>query len=100
MIDPEATYVDTTVELATDVVLYPGTHLQGATVVDAGAELGPHTQLADCHVGANAVVVATVARNAEVGADARVGPWAYLPPGTRIEPGSSTGACFTGGDIS
>lgn len=100
MVDPEATYVDTTVELATDVVLYPGTHLQGFTVVEAGAELGPHTQLADCRVGAHAVVTATIGRNAEIGADARVGPWAYLPPGTRVAPESSTGACFTGGEIS
>src|SRR6516225_102391 len=50
MVDPEATYVDTTVELGRDVVLYPGTYLQGMTVVDAGAELGPNTQLADCRV--------------------------------------------------
>ena len=41
MVDPEHTYVDTTVELGTDVVLYPGTHLQGSTVVASGAELGP-----------------------------------------------------------
>ena len=33
MVDPEHTYIDTTVELSPDVVLYPGTHLQGRTVV-------------------------------------------------------------------
>jgi bifunctional UDP-N-acetylglucosamine pyrophosphorylase/glucosamine-1-phosphate N-acetyltransferase len=97
MVDPEATYIDTTVELNPDVVLYPGTHLQGQTVVESGAELGPNTQLADCRIGANAVVTATVGRNAEVGAEARVGPWAYLGPGPRVAPGSVTGACFTGG---
>jgi bifunctional UDP-N-acetylglucosamine pyrophosphorylase/glucosamine-1-phosphate N-acetyltransferase len=97
MVDPQATYVDTTVELGRDVVLYPGTHLQGMTVVEAGAELGPNTQLADCRVGANAVVTATVGRHSQIGPDAQVGPWAYLPPGTRIAPGSVTGACFTGG---
>ena len=96
MVDPEATYVDTTVELGTDVVLYPGTHLQGRTIVEAGAELGPNTQLADCRVGARALVSATVGRNAEVGEDARVGPWAFLPPGTRVPPGAVTGAGFTG----
>jgi len=96
MVDPEATYVDTTVQLNADVVLYPGTHLQGDTVVESGAELGPNTQLSDCRVGANAVVTATVGRNADIGADARVGPWAYLTPGTTIPAGTSTGACFTG----
>lgn len=94
MVDPEGTYVDSTVELAPDVVLYPGTQLQGATVVETGAELGPFTQLADCRIGARAVVTATVAHNSEVGADARVGPWAYLAPGSRVEEGTVAGAGF------
>ncbi len=97
MVDPEATYVDSSVELGTDVVLYPGTQLQGRTVVEAGAELGPNTQLADCQVGSGAVVTATVGRNAQVGSDARVGPWAYLAPGARIEDGTVTGAGFGAG---
>jgi bifunctional UDP-N-acetylglucosamine pyrophosphorylase/glucosamine-1-phosphate N-acetyltransferase len=97
MLDPETTYLDTTVELAPDVVLYPGTMLQGHTTVAAGAELGPHTQLSDCTVGERAVVTATVGRAATVGADARVGPWAHLPAGTTVAEKAITGACFTGG---
>ena len=97
MVDPEATYVDTTVDLSPDVVLYPGTHLQGNTTIEPGAELGPNTQLADCKVGRNAVVTATIARNAEIGSDAQVGPWSYLPPGTKVAAGQVTGPCFTGG---
>jgi bifunctional UDP-N-acetylglucosamine pyrophosphorylase / glucosamine-1-phosphate N-acetyltransferase len=97
MVDPEATYVDSSVELERDVVLYPGTQLQGETVVESGAELGPNTQLADCRVGPRAVVTSTVGRHAVVGADAEVGPWAYLAPGTRIEDGRVTGAGFGAG---
>jgi bifunctional UDP-N-acetylglucosamine pyrophosphorylase/glucosamine-1-phosphate N-acetyltransferase len=97
MVDPEQTYVDTTVDLGTDVVLYPGTHLQGSTVVASGAELGPATQLSDCTVGPHAVVTATIGRNAVIGADAHVGPWAYLPPGAKVAAGVVTGPCFTGG---
>jgi bifunctional UDP-N-acetylglucosamine pyrophosphorylase/glucosamine-1-phosphate N-acetyltransferase len=97
MVDPRHTYVDTTVELSADVVLYPGTHLQGRTVVAGGAELGPHTRLSDCTVGPRAVVTATMGRNATVGADAEVGPWGYLPPGSTVPAGFVTGPCFTGG---
>jgi bifunctional UDP-N-acetylglucosamine pyrophosphorylase / glucosamine-1-phosphate N-acetyltransferase len=96
MIDPEHTYVDTMVELSPDVVLYPGTHLQGETVVASGAELGPSTQLSDCTVGAHAAVTATIGRNADIGDHAQVGPWAYLPPGTKVASGFVTGPCFTG----
>jgi bifunctional UDP-N-acetylglucosamine pyrophosphorylase/glucosamine-1-phosphate N-acetyltransferase len=96
MVDPEHTYVDTTVELAADVCLYPGILLQGRTTVAAGAEIGPGTHLSDCVVGARAVVTATVGRAAEIGPDAQVGPWAYLPPGTRVGSGRVTGPGFTG----
>jgi bifunctional UDP-N-acetylglucosamine pyrophosphorylase/glucosamine-1-phosphate N-acetyltransferase len=97
MVDPQHTYIDTTVELSADVVLYPGTHLQGHTEVAGGAELGPNTQLSDCTVGPRAVLTATIGRNAVVGADAQVGPWGYLPPGTKVPAGFVSGPCFTGG---
>lgn len=96
MVDPEHTYVDTTVELAEDVTLYPGTYLQGSTVVGTGAEVGPDTRLEDCVVGPRAVVSATVGRLAGIGEEADVGPWAYLPPGSSVAPRQVTGACFTG----
>jgi bifunctional UDP-N-acetylglucosamine pyrophosphorylase/glucosamine-1-phosphate N-acetyltransferase len=95
MLDPERTYLDTTVTLAADVVLWPGTMLQGATTVASGAEIGPDCRLSDCVVGARAVVTATVAEGAEIGADARVGPWAFLPPGSRVAVGQITGPGFT-----
>ena len=96
MIDPDATYLDVTVELAPDVTLYPGTLLQGSTRVASGAEIGPNTHLADCGVGERASVSTTVGRAAEIGHDAQVGPWAHLPPGTRVAPGCATGPGFTG----
>jgi bifunctional UDP-N-acetylglucosamine pyrophosphorylase/glucosamine-1-phosphate N-acetyltransferase len=98
MVDPAATYLDTTVVLARDVTLYPGTVLQGTTTVAGGAEIGPNTQLSDCTVGARAVVSASVGRAAAIGADAQVGPWAYLAPGTRVPPGMVTGPGFTGAE--
>lgn len=96
MLDPAQTYLDTTVTLAPDVTLYPGTLLQGSTSVADGAEIGPNTQLADCRVGPRAVVATTVGRSADVGADAQVGPWAYLPPGSSVPAGMVTGPGFTG----
>ncbi len=67
------------------------------TTIASGAELGPNSQLADCAVGERAVVTSTVGRSAVVGADAQVGPWGFLPPGSHVTPGTVTGPCFTGG---
>jgi bifunctional UDP-N-acetylglucosamine pyrophosphorylase / glucosamine-1-phosphate N-acetyltransferase len=88
MFDPQNTYIDSTVELAEDVTLLPGTILQGSTRVDIGAEIGPGSHLVDCVVGARAQVRATFAEKVTIGQDARVGPWVWLTPGTVIAPGS------------
>lgn len=96
IVDPGATYVDTTVVLAPDVVLFPGTVLQGATVVGAGTELGPATRLSDTRVGERAKVNETVATLAEIGDDAVVGPFAVLEPGARVGSGVRTGPFYTG----
>jgi bifunctional UDP-N-acetylglucosamine pyrophosphorylase/glucosamine-1-phosphate N-acetyltransferase len=96
MLDPDHTYLDTTVQLASDVTIYPGTLLQGSTSVATGAEIGPNTHLADCTVGPGAVVTTTVGTAAHIGADATVGPWAYLPPGTKVEAGEVTGPGWSG----
>ena len=98
MLDPERTYIDASVELAPDVTIFPGTLLQGTTVVASGADLGPDTRLVDCTVGEDAVVEQTVGRRAEIGAHARVGPFAVLGPGARVADAAVTGPFFTAGD--
>lgn len=96
MVDPASTYLDATVKLGPDVTLFPGTILQGATVVGAGAEIGPHTRLVDCVVGAGAVVEQSNGRDCEIGVDAHVGPFAALSPGTSVPEGTVTGPFFAG----
>lgn len=95
MLDPLRTYIDATVRLAPDVTLFPGTILQGQTLVGERAELGPDTRLVDCVVGADAAVEKSVGRDAEVGVGARVGPFAVLQPGASIPDGAVTGPFYT-----
>jgi bifunctional UDP-N-acetylglucosamine pyrophosphorylase/glucosamine-1-phosphate N-acetyltransferase len=97
MVDPPTTYIDTTVELANDVTIFPGAILQGRTVVGEGVEIGPGCRLVDCTVGEHTVLEHTVGRLAEIGADCVVGPFAVLEPGARLEEGTRTGAFFSAG---
>ncbi len=97
LVDPARTYVDDTVRLGPDVTLFPGTWLQGATVVGRGAEIGPQTRLVDCTVGEGATVENSVGRQAEIGDRARVGPFAVLQPGARVEAAGVTGPFFASG---
>src|SRR3954462_13377033 len=95
MVDPDRTYIDRAVRLAPDVTIFPGTLLQGTTVIGEGAELGPDTRHVDCTIGSGAVVERTVGRHADVGHDAVVGPYAVLEPGAHIRPGARTGSFYT-----
>ncbi|HVX21065.1 MAG TPA: NTP transferase domain-containing protein [Acidimicrobiales bacterium] len=87
MWDPERTYVDAEVELATDVVLLPGTILRGACRVGEGTEIGPDATLTDTDVGDRVEIRHSTATAATIGADATVGPFAVLGPGAVVPPG-------------
>lgn len=95
MLDPRQTFIDVTVRVGRDVTLYPGTMLQGDTVVGDGCEIGPQTRLVDATVGAGAVVEQTTGRDCSIGDGAHVGPFAHLPEGSTVVAGAVTGAFYT-----
>ncbi len=95
MLDPRQTFIDVTVELGRDVTLYPGTILQGQTVIGSGCEIGPDARLVDCVVAPDCVIENSVGRDAEIGGGAHVGPYAHLPAGSSVAAGEVTGAFYT-----
>ena len=97
MLDPRQTFIDVTVTLGRDVTLYPGTILEGNTVVGDGSEVGPDTRLDDCVVGRDCRVQHAVGVEAEISDRARVGPYAYLPAGSHVGKAVVTGAFYTAG---
>lgn len=84
IIDPATTYIEDSVELASDVTLYPGTHLRGATTIATGAQIGPDVTLQHTEVGEYATVERSQALFANIGANCQIGPYAYLRPGTDL----------------
>ena len=91
MVDPDRTYIDATVEIGSDSTVYPGTVLQGNTVVGSGCEIGPDTRLVDCVVGDRVTIEYSTARGAVIEDDATVGPFAAIAPGGRVNSGQRTG---------
>jgi bifunctional UDP-N-acetylglucosamine pyrophosphorylase / glucosamine-1-phosphate N-acetyltransferase len=75
IVDPAATWIDPTVEIAEDVTINPFTVLRGRTRIGEGAEIHPHTVAVDAVIGPRAVV----------------GPFCYLRPGTRLGEASKAG---------
>jgi bifunctional UDP-N-acetylglucosamine pyrophosphorylase/glucosamine-1-phosphate N-acetyltransferase len=75
IVDPATTWIEATVELEPDTTVHPFTILRGATRVETGAEIGPHS----------------VAIDARIGPDTSVGPFCYLRPGTELAAGAKAG---------
>lgn len=95
MVDPTATYVDTTVRLGRDVSLFPGVILQGDTRVGDGTEVGPGCRLLDSVVGDECTLTHVVSDRATIGDRCTVGPFAHMPPGSVIGSDIATGAFYT-----
>jgi bifunctional UDP-N-acetylglucosamine pyrophosphorylase/glucosamine-1-phosphate N-acetyltransferase len=91
IINPEATTIDADVRLAEDVVVEPGTSLQGKTTVGAGSRIGPHSTLIDATVGEGSHVIHSYVLSTIIGDRVSVGPFAYLRPDTILRDGSKVG---------
>jgi len=84
MIDPATVFIDSTVKLAPEVVIYPNVILEGKCEVETGAVIGPNTHMTSTIVGEGTHVRQSVTNNAKIGKDTEVGPFAYLRPDTVI----------------
>ena len=82
MLDPASVWIDSTVEIEADVQIEPGVAIKGSSKIKSGAKIGPRTTLIDCEVGTGATVIESHCESSEIGARAKVGPFAHLRGGT------------------
>jgi bifunctional UDP-N-acetylglucosamine pyrophosphorylase/glucosamine-1-phosphate N-acetyltransferase len=92
IIDPQTTWMGVRVTLEPDCVIHQNTQLHGRTRISSFAEVGPDSTLRNTAVGRGAKVIKSHCTGAEIGADANVGPFAYLRPGTKLGRGAKAGA--------
>ncbi len=85
LMDPATTYVDAEVVVGSDTVIYPGTWLEGRTVIGSGCEIGPNCRFTDVKVGDNAVVSFTYAHECEMEEGVTVGPYVHIRPNTVLK---------------
>jgi bifunctional UDP-N-acetylglucosamine pyrophosphorylase/glucosamine-1-phosphate N-acetyltransferase len=83
--DPATAYVGPDVTIGRDTVIGPNVTLRGRTRIGAGCRLDGTAYLVDATLADRVHVrFSSVIEEAEVGADAVVGPFARLRPGTRL----------------
>lgn len=68
-----------------DVVIEPQTHLRGDCTIGDNCRLGPGCLIEDAALGNDVTVVHSVIREARVGNDVAIGPFAHLRPAAEVE---------------
>ena len=91
LIDPASTYIAATVQIARDTTLLPNTHLWGSTSVGEDCVLGPNTIVRDTAIGNRCQVECSVLEGAWLADEVKVGPFAHLRQGARLERGVHMG---------
>ena len=85
MRDPSSTWIDATVTIGRDTVLYPDVTLEGRTAIGEDVVIHSGTRISECTIG-NGVEILDhcVLRESSVDEGAHVGPFAHLRPGVRV----------------
>ncbi|MBR4944199.1 MAG: bifunctional UDP-N-acetylglucosamine diphosphorylase/glucosamine-1-phosphate N-acetyltransferase GlmU [Peptococcaceae bacterium] len=82
LIDPTATYIGADVVIGNDTVIYPNVVLEGKTVIGSDNVIGMNCRFVDSVIGDGNDIQSTVITESTVGNGCKIGPMAYLRPGT------------------
>ena len=85
IVNPAATYVDDTVEVGADTVIYPGAVLEGATEIGAECVVGLGCHVSGSRIGDRVTLKPyCVLADAIVEAEAQLGPFCHLRPQSHV----------------
>ena len=82
LIDPASTYIGADVVIGSDTIIYPNVVLEGATVIGSDNIIGMNCRFVDSIIGDNNDIQSTTIVESTVGNGCKIGPMAYLRPGT------------------
>ena len=91
MLDPNSTFIDASVELGQDTVLYPNTVLLGQSKVGSGCAIGPGAVVQDSVIGDGCKVIASFLEDSTLEESVEIGPFSHLRPGVHLESGVHIG---------
>ena len=77
-------YESDTFLIGKDVVIEPQTHFRGCCSIGDNAKLGPGSLIENASLGDRVDVVQSVVRDARVGDDVSIGPFAHLRPAAEV----------------
>ena len=84
--DPNTTYVDRTVEVGRDTLLYPNCHLQGTTRIGERCVIEPGSKISDSIIGNDVTIRSnSVIAESKIEEGVSIGPFAHLRPLSEVK---------------
>ncbi|MBW9156249.1 MULTISPECIES: bifunctional UDP-N-acetylglucosamine diphosphorylase/glucosamine-1-phosphate N-acetyltransferase GlmU [Clostridium] len=80
IMDPNNTYIDWSVIIGKDTIIYPGNILQGTTIIKENCVLYQNNRIVDSIIQNGVSVQSSVIIESQVGEETTVGPYAYIRP--------------------
>lgn len=91
LIDPSSTYIEPSVMLSPDTVIWPNTYLRGKTSIGAFCQIGPNTVVQDSQLGDNCKAQLSVIEGAVLEDHVDIGPFGHLRKGAHLASGVHMG---------
>ncbi|WP_372713257.1 bifunctional UDP-N-acetylglucosamine diphosphorylase/glucosamine-1-phosphate N-acetyltransferase GlmU [Ilyobacter sp.] len=85
LIDPKNTYIEDSVEIGIDTVIYPGALLQGKTVIGKNCEITGDTRILDSKIGNNVIIQSSVIKESILEQGVTIGPFAHIRPKSHLK---------------
>jgi bifunctional UDP-N-acetylglucosamine pyrophosphorylase/glucosamine-1-phosphate N-acetyltransferase len=91
VMDPASTFVDASVSIGEDTVLYPFTWLEGKTTIGRNCRIGPNSRIADSQLGDAVTLHFSYAHECKIADGVTVGPYVHLRPDSELATGVKVG---------
>lgn len=84
LIDPATTYIEESVQIGADTVIYPNVQLRGNTVIGSHCLIDSNTIIVDSQVGNHCRITASVIEGATLEDHVQIGPFGHLRQGAYL----------------
>jgi len=84
IIDSDNTYIQDTVKIGKDTVIYPGVILEGNTIIGEDCIIGHNTKIVNSNIKDGVEIETSTILDSTVGEESKIGPYAYLRPNSNI----------------
>ena len=84
IIDPDSTWIEPDVRIGQDVIVWPGCHISGNTVIGDDCVIGSDTSLTDVELGQRVHLEKTTAKRCVINQGCMIGPYVHIRPDSYI----------------